>query len=398
MLAYQYSDISRELIDRVHAGRDKTPYLLMTPSVFETGKMQSVRIESRHDSMEIQGRFLVMVSPYYEFDYTAFDWHVDDIFEAEAEGGVLEFNYYFPEEQLYRVIVAEKNEAGPRLFLSSCVYALEADLCARKPLIGDLHCHTIFSDGFEAPELVLESAVRCGFDFIAITDHNDFRAAALADRILAEKKLPITFIRGEEYSSSFTGMHIISLGAGQALSEEIYRPENPADGAVKSTEQYIRELVGAIHANGGVSVMCHPMWKPLARYIRRMDVPHTLVKKLLSEGLFDAVEVVSGSPEGELMTSLEQYQIAVDAGATPDRIAYLGSTDSHNYSIDPICGRHFTMVFARDNSERDILESIREKQCVAVQLVDRSNALCFGPLRLVRYAKFLLKEKYGLIS
>lgn len=398
MLAYHYSDISREMIDRVHAGRDKTPYLVMTPSVCEAGSMQRFCIASRHDSMQIQGQFLVMVSPYYEFDYTAFDWHVDEIFEAEAVDGVLGFNYCFPEEQMYRIIVAEKTEAGPRLLLSSFVYALEADLHARKPLIGDLHSHTIFSDGFETPELVLESAVRCGFDFIAITDHNDFRAAALADRILEEKKLPITFIRGEEYSSTFTGMHIISLGARQALSEEVYRLEKPADDPAKSTEEYIRDLVGAIHANGGVSVMCHPMWKPLARYIRRMDVPYTLVKNLLSEGLFDAVEVVSGSPEGELMTSLEQYQMAMEAGATPERIAYLGSTDSHNYSIDPICGRHFTMVFARDNSERDILEAIREKQCVAVQLVDGSNALCFGPLRLVRYAKFLLKEKYGLIS
>ena len=396
MLAYQYSDISRELIDRVHAGRDKTPYLVMTPIVCPAGTMQRIQIASRHDSMEIQGQFLVMVSPCHDFEYTAFRWHVDDIFEAEAADGVLTFSYCFAEEQMYRIVVAEKTQNGPRLFLSSFLYALEEDLYARKPLIGDLHCHTIFSDGFEAPELVVESAMRCGFDFIAITDHNDFRAAVAAERFVEERKLPITFIRGEEYSSTFTAMHILSLGGRQALSQDIYRPLEQEPG--KSAEDYIRELVGAIHENGGVSVMCHPMWKPLARYIPRMDVPHTLVKNLLSEGLFDGVEIVSGSPEGELMTSLEQYQIAVDAGATPDRMAYLGSTDSHNYSTDPICGRHFTMVFAAENSPEGILDAIREKRCAAVQLVDGNNALCFGPLRLVRYGKFLLKAKYGLIS
>lgn len=398
MITYDSPDINRIMIERVHSRRDKTPYFRLVPNVCETGKVQHFRVESRYAYMKLQGRFLVMISPYYEFDSTAFDWHTDDILEVEAEAGVLRFYYSFREEQLYRVVVAEKTDTVPSALGRFSIYALGEDMFPLAPMIGELHCHTIFSDGFESVELILDTAVSRGLDFIAITDHNDFRSAAEARRLVEEKKLPLTLIRGVEYSSSFTGMHIISLGAPGMVPSEFYSPEKPEGGPTPGTEEYIRRLSSAIRAAGGVSVMCHPMWKPLVYYIKRMDVPYTLVKDLLSEDIFDAVEIVSGSPDGDLMTSLEQYQIAVAAGAAPERIAYLGGTDSHNYSTDPIAGKHFTMVFAHENSERGILEAVRSRRTVAVQLVDDKNAFCFGPLRLVRYARFLLKEKYGFLS
>jgi len=42
-------------------------------------------------------------------------------------------------------------------------------------LRGDLHCHTVFSDGDSWPVEVVDAAARAGLDFIAITDHNSAR-------------------------------------------------------------------------------------------------------------------------------------------------------------------------------------------------------------------------------
>lgn len=87
----------------------------------------------------------------------------------------------------------------------SDVYALESDLYNLKPLRGDLHCHTVFSGGFETPDMVVKATKKHGFDFIAITDH-------------------------------------ISLGAKQLLPEDKYNIM-PNSSNLKSSVEYIRGLL-----------------------------------------------------------------------------------------------------------------------------------------------------------
>ncbi len=40
---------------------------------------------------------------------------------------------------------------------------------------GDLHCHTVYSDGDSWPSEVLHAAADAGFDFLGVTDHNNVR-------------------------------------------------------------------------------------------------------------------------------------------------------------------------------------------------------------------------------
>jgi hypothetical protein len=43
------------------------------------------------------------------------------------------------------------------------------------PLLrGNLHAHTTFSDGVLAPPMLVKAYERLGYDFLAITDHDDF--------------------------------------------------------------------------------------------------------------------------------------------------------------------------------------------------------------------------------
>ena len=71
---------------------------------------------------------------------------------------------------------------------------------------------------------------------------------------------------------------------------------------------------------------------------------------------------------------------------------YLGTTDSHTYTIDPICGRHFTLLFAKSNESEDIMAAVRERNTVAVQILDKENVLCFGSPRHSMFAQFYVKE------
>lgn len=393
MIKYNSFSVDENLLDYHHGRKDKTAYFSMTPNVVKANEKTRFVVKSLFPQLSLSGTYAVFVSPYSEFDYKPFNLSRDFIFNVDAHEGVLEFEYTFDKEQLYRVIVGEQRGGDVYILTRSDVYALESDLYDLKPLRGDLHCHTVFSDGFETPDMVVKAAKKHGFDFIAVTDHNSYEGSVQAASL---NDSDITVIHGEEYSSNFTNMHIISLGAKQPLPEEKYNII-PDGSNPKSSVEYIRGLLADIKENGGLSIMCHPFWKPLSTE-KRMDVPLSTVRELLVENEFDAMEIVSGSLDGDLMTTLLQHNMAIEYGATPDKIAYIGITDSHTYSTDPICGKHFTIVFCHSNSEEDILEAIKAKRSVAVQLVDKNNAMCFGQLRYCMYANYLLKYLYKVIE
>lgn len=381
-----------DIIKNIFAKADKSSYFEISPKIVSSQEKATLTVRSRYGHFSLSGKYYVLVNPYYEYEYRSFENYRDEILEVIAENDEISFDYKFEFEQMYRVLVAERLDTGYSLILSTFVYALDTDLLAKIPLIGDFHSHTIYSDGLEDPKLVLESAIRQKLDFIAITDHNSYKGSVIGQICAQENSFPITVINGEEYSSTFTNMHIISLGAKQPLPNELYMFDVPQNENIHTAYEYTCELVEQIHKNGGISVMCHPLWKPFASDGSRGDVPHSLVKVLMENNVFDAIEIVGGSPITDSMTSQMHYCWAMSYGATPEKTAYLGSTDSHRYSVDPICGKHFTLIFAENNTQESILKAVRDKMTVAVQIIDDNNALCYGIPRYCMFAQFYVKE------
>jgi predicted metal-dependent phosphoesterase TrpH len=75
---------------------------------------------------------------------------------------------------------------------------------------ADLHLHTCYSDGTESPQRVVELAKLAGLSGIAITDHDNTEALAIA-RPEAER-LGIELIPGIEMSASMDGLEVHILG------------------------------------------------------------------------------------------------------------------------------------------------------------------------------------------
>ncbi|MEE0930696.1 MAG: PHP domain-containing protein [Acutalibacteraceae bacterium] len=391
----EFNNIAEDDVERINShyfGMDKSAYFEITPKIIQAGKRSRITIRSSDSCMWLSGTYLAMVVPYYEYSYVPFMNYKDEIFEIAAKDGVLSFEYDFLCEQMYRIIIGEKTEKGLGVLLKTAVYALQDDLFSLIPLVGDFHSHTIHSDGLDSPESVLNSAIRLGLDFIAITDHNNYTGSVDAMKIAKNKNLPITVINGEEYSSTFTNMHIISLGAEVPLDEKHYCIEPDSENTKLSTFELTKQLCQKIKENGGVSVMCHPLWKPFHSDGSRIDVPMSLVKELMENNVFDAIEIVGGSKIQDTMTSQMHHLWAVNYGATPDKTAYLGSTDSHTYSIDPIGGKHFTLVLSKSNTQKDIIDAIRNRLTVAVEIIDENNASLYGCPRYCMFAQFYLKE------
>lgn len=376
-----------------YSGFDKVDYFDVSPRIILAGKQTSIIIKSKNSSVKLNGTYKVMIVPYYEYPYIPFNEYTNPIFEVNTQEGYLSIDYTFDTEQLYRVIVAEETEKGLGILLKTTVYALQEDLFRLMPLCGDFHSHTIHSDGFETPESLLKAAFHHGLDFVAVTDHNNYEGSAEAVVVAKSKNIPITVINGEEYSSSFTKMHIISLGADKPLGKWNYFPDVTPENENYSAVEFSKILCEKIKENGGVSVMCHPLWKPFRPDGSRLDVPMSIVKELMEADVFDAIEIVGGSPADDLTTSCHHHTMARTFGSTPDKIAYLGSTDSHTYSVDPNCGKHFTLLFAKDNTQKDIIDAVRQKLTVAIQVIDKDNVLCFGDIRLCMFADFYIKYK-----
>ncbi len=89
---------------------------------------------------------------------------------------------------------------------------------------ADLHLHTTFSDGIDAPEQVVVLARQAGLSTIAITDHDNTEALAIAAP--AAQRLGLELIPGIEMSASTAGCEVHVLGflfdaAHPALKEHL---------------------------------------------------------------------------------------------------------------------------------------------------------------------------------
>jgi predicted metal-dependent phosphoesterase TrpH len=75
---------------------------------------------------------------------------------------------------------------------------------------ADLHLHTLYSDGIDTPERVVELAKAAGLSAIALTDHDNTEAFAVAEP--AARRLGIELIPGIEMSASAEGQEVHVLG------------------------------------------------------------------------------------------------------------------------------------------------------------------------------------------
>jgi hypothetical protein len=107
---------------------------------------------------------------------------------------------------------------------------------------GNLHTHTTNSDGALSPQEMVRQYEAKGYDFLAITDHDQ-----LTDT--SELESSLTFIPGEEVTANFSDLetrHLVALN----LREKI--PMSPGTP--------VQEMINRIRAAGGEVIIGHPYW------------------------------------------------------------------------------------------------------------------------------------------
>ena len=191
---------------------------------------------------------------------------------------------------------------------------------------GDLHCHTVHSDGTDGVATVLAAAARIGLDFLAVTDHNTdshlpHLAAAGAD-VLA--------IPGEEITT-YAG-HANAVGISAWVD---FRGVTPAE---------MSRSVDAAHAQGALVSVNHP----------RAEAGSW---ELGDEPSFDAVEVWNGPWKASDDDALAWWRELLADGRTPTAV---GGSDMHSFDpADQPIGTPVTWVLAATLESGAIVEGIR---------------------------------------
>ncbi len=328
-------------------------------------------------------------------------------YHAKSSGGVLRFKHTFGGEQEHLIILSKEDVTLAKL----SVYSLYQDLYELTPLRGDLHVHSFRSDGKRDPSALLGHFREQGYDFATLSDHNRYYPGGEIDETYAGVRLGITHIQGEEVHVPETPVHLVAVGGKKSVCEQYienspayqaemasYKAQVPQSVPARYAERYAiaRWVCDKTHDANGLCIFPHPCWRP-ANSIS-MNVCDELANIFLRSGMFDAFEVIGG-----ISASGNNRQVALwtDLLSEGVKIPVVGSSDVHGIQASHCFPNHFTVCFAKSNSEGDILNAVRAGDCVAVEAqgveYDRVYR-AYGSLRLVSYAQFLLTHYFPLLQ
>ncbi|WP_178024483.1 CehA/McbA family metallohydrolase [uncultured Paenibacillus sp.] len=191
---------------------------------------------------------------------------------------------------------------------------------------GDLHAHTVHSDGKYTMSEALDSCRKKGLDFLALTDHNTSSQNLFA----AAKDETLLLIPGVELTS-YKG-HANLLGQPDALT----------DFRVLTTEAAGNEL-SQVREKGALVSLNHPFC-PDCPWELGFDVP------------FDAIEVWNGPWRGLNETAVAWWQQRLAEGR---RIVAVGGSDTHRE--DPLVrhGGPTAHVYVAEETVAAVLEAVR---------------------------------------
>jgi hypothetical protein len=198
---------------------------------------------------------------------------------------------------------------------------------ARRLLKGDLHAHTLASDGVHTAEELAWKAKRNGLDFVAITDHNQFATSDALPRLEG-----VTLIPGVEWTH-YLG-HASFLGV-----------DRPYDGTfATNTPEEARVRFDAARQRGALIVVDHPFDPTCGFHFDIALLPH------------DCIEVWNGPMRESNLHAIGFWHQLLCAG---EKIPACGGSDFHRDTPFIFLGGPTMCVFSESAGASDILAAVK---------------------------------------
>lgn len=200
---------------------------------------------------------------------------------------------------------------------------------------GNLHCHSVASDGWLTPERVCAYYREAGYDFVCLTDH-----------FLEEYDFPISDTRGFR-GDGLTTLIGAELHAPDILAGEIWHilaVGLPLDFARPSPAETGPALAARALAAGAFVALPHPEWYGLT-----LEDALSMPEVHAVEAFNAICDVHSGRSGGDYL--IDQM---LTAGRRP---GVLATDDAHDYQAD--AGRGWVMVKAADDRPETLLAALK---------------------------------------
>ena len=197
---------------------------------------------------------------------------------------------------------------------------------------GDMHLHTVHSDGQQTPAELAAGASAAGLDFVVSTEHNTTSASLIWGR---HARHDLLILDGEEVTTREG--HLLALGLPA---------EEWIDWRYRAADGMLGRAIGAIHRAGGIAAAAHPFC-PFAGCAWGFGYDQV-----------DAIEVWNGpwTPDDELALGL--WDVLLAERARGGRwIPAIGNSDAHGEA--QVIGLPHNVVFAADLERRAILGGVR---------------------------------------
>lgn len=116
----------------------------------------------------------------------------------------------------------------------------------------DLHIHTTYSDGAYSPQQVVDTALDCGLNVIALTDHDNILSYKIATDYAKEHNKNIEIIQGVEINTIYKGYEVHILGYFMDVENQDFK-------ALLKTQQNARivqtkEMVDLLTKKAGIKI------------------------------------------------------------------------------------------------------------------------------------------------
>lgn len=199
---------------------------------------------------------------------------------------------------------------------------------------GDLHMHTLHSDGKRTPQELVDEAVGKGLDFIISTEHNT-NSANLSWGQYARPNLLI--INGEEVTTTdFGHWNALGLNASTVIDWR-YSPQ----------DSVIARYIAQVHADGGLAIINHPFYTKDYTNGFKFAARH-----------FDGMEVWNGHSQWNPLDerALQWWDALLRAG-TP--LLAIAASDTHTAAASNQLGSPQTVVQAAGLSRTGIMEGLK---------------------------------------
>ncbi|NLF19343.1 MAG: hypothetical protein GX595_19110 [Lentisphaerae bacterium] len=282
------------------------------------------------------------------------------------------------------------------------LFAVRPDLIGLRPWKGDIHLHSSRSDGREAPAYVAAACRQIGLDFMALTDHRNYRASLEAQAAFQGLAIDFRIFPGEEVHPPDNPVHMVNAGGSFSVQDlmadraaydaEIARRAEamppgltPDERRMMASCQWVFEQ---IRRGDGISILCHPYWITGDAH----NITEDLQDALYAARAFDTLEVIGGFFRHQMESNALAVARWQQCRAAGQDMPVVGVSDAHGCERGELFGWYYSIVFAPSTDWADLRQAMRDSRSLAVEAVSGEFPRLVGPFRLVKLGYFMLRE------